>query len=333
MIDLRFGDLAAQFGGSASALLQYLEDPGVTDIFINGTFSLFVEKEGTTRSAPNPFFQLSEIFNLIERMVAPLGKRVDASRPFLDGALPDGSRFHVILPPLVNPGPAISIRKFRRPDSISLADFADASQQKVLEQWVRNRVNILICGATGAGKTSLLGQLLQRVAPQERVLVIEECAEIQAPLPHLVRLTARPESPDLKGGVSLSDLVWNSLRMRPDRIVVGECRGRETLDFLQAMTTGHSGCMGTVHARGVRDALSRLEVLVALSGVGMERSAVKQWISGAIGGVVFMQRTPASLRRQIAEMVEVKGWEGEHFRLLPIELETPLDSGNFAPFN
>jgi pilus assembly protein CpaF len=333
VIDLRFGDLEAQFCDAASGIRPYLEDPLVTDIFINGTRALFVERAGVTQSVANPLHQLSDIFNLIERMVAPLGKRIDASRPFLDGALPDGSRFHVILPPLVNPGPAISIRKFRPSDSMELEDFANPLQQRALERWVQNRINILICGATGAGKTTLLGQLLRRVSPLERVLVIEECPEIQAALPHLVRLTARPESPDSKGGVSLSDLVWNSLRMRPDRIVVGECRGRETLDFLQAMTTGHSGCMGTVHARGVRDALSRLEVLVALSGVGMEPSAVKQWISGAIGGVVFMQRTPSSSRRQIAEMVEVKGWEGAHFRLLPIGLETPLDSGNFAPFN
>jgi pilus assembly protein CpaF len=333
VIDLRFGDLAAQFCDAASGIRPYLEDPMVTDIFINGTVSLFVERAGVAQSLANPFRQLSDIFSLIERVVAPLGKRIDASRPFLDGTLRDGSRFHIILPPLVHPGPAISIRKFGAPESLTLDAFANPLQKRVLEHWVQTRFNILICGATGAGKTTLLGQLLQRVSPQERVLVIEECPEIQARLPHLVRLTARPESPDSKGGVSLSDLVWNSLRMRPDRIVVGECRGRETLDFLQAMTTGHSGCMGTVHARGARDALSRLEVLVALSGVGMERSAVKQWISSAIGGVVFMQRTPLGSRRQIAEMVEVKGWEGEHFRLLPIGLETPLDSGNFAPFN
>ena len=320
MIETQFADLSAQFRGAASALLPWFEDATVTDVFINGCESLYVDTQGKTEALPSPFRSQSEILELIERIVTPLGKRVDAARPYLDGVLADGSRFHLIQPPLVMPGPALSIRRFRAADSVPLESFGNHNAISVLRRWVSQRRNFVVGGATGAGKTTLLGRLLDEALPADRVVLIEECPEIQTRLAHVLRLVSRPPTPDGKGEVTLRDLVRNSLRMRPDRLVVGECRGPEVLDFLQAMSTGHSGCLGTVHAQSARDVLQRLETLVALSGAGIERSATKQWISSAVGGVVFLARDEKG--RGIRELAEVRGWEGDHFRLLPIELET-----------
>jgi pilus assembly protein CpaF len=320
VIALQFPTLQAQFQGPAKALLPWLEDPSVTDIFINGTESVYTERNGENQKHESPFRSTSEVLELVERMVVPLGKRIDASRPYLDGALCNGARFHLVLSPISDPGPAISIRKFRPIETIGLESFGQPIHTQTLKKWVAEKRNFIVGGATGAGKTTLLGCLLGQVPQSERVILIEECAEIQSPVPHTLRLVARPPTPDGKGEVTLRELVRNSLRMRPDRLIVGECRGAEVLDFLQAMSTGHSGCMGTLHAQSARDGLQRLETLVAISGVAMERSAVKQWIASAVGGVVFLKRGPGG--RQITEMAEVRGWEGEHFRLLPIELES-----------
>lgn len=320
MIQLATPVLRDQFVGPAAQLLAYFDDSSITDILVNGCETLYVEKEGRMLACANPFETAAQLTELLDRIVAPLGKRVDAARPFLDGVLADGSRFHLILPPLADPGPALSIRKFSESGAVPLDSFGPALFVSTIRRWVAERRNFIVGGATGAGKTTLLGRLLDEVSPDERVILLEECPEIRTQLPQVVRLVARPATPDGRGEVTVRDLVRNSLRMRPDRLVVGECRGAEALDFLQAMSTGHSGCMGTLHARGCRDILQRLETLVALSGVSIERTAARHWISHAVEGVAYLARTPEG--RAIREMAEVRGWEGEHYRLLPIELET-----------
>ena len=309
-------EISQQFCGPAKALFPYYQDTTITDILINGTKSLYVEQEGKLIPLPPVFQKNSEVSDFVERLLYPIGKRVDALQPYIDGRLLDGARFHIILPPIAMDGPYISIRKHREPGSILLEDFGSESALNWLRQNLIRRTNILVCGGTGAGKTTLMGRLIEHVSPFERIALVEETAEINAIHPHIVRLECRPSTPEGVGAVSARTLIKNALRMRPDRIVLGECRGEEAFDLLQALNTGHSGSMGTLHANSCLDALKRLESLVLLTGYDLNYKTVRSWISTSINAVVFMEKR--GKKRVICEIIEISGLEGEHYRFSPI---------------
>ncbi len=265
---------------------------------------------------PSPFSSKESLFDFIERLIIPLGRRIDATQPFLEGRLVDGSRFHVILPPLAADGPCLSIRKSRVAERVTLAPFCDPPLMEWTKQEVRLGNNVLIAGATGSGKTTCLSALMEGISPTERVIVIEESRELAFAHPHLISLEARPPSPDGIGEVTLRTLLRNALRMRPDRIILGECRGVEALDLLQVMNTGHRGSLSTLHANSARDALRRLEALVLLSGLPLSVRPVREWIAAAIALVVFLEREGNS--RTVREVISIEGMEGGVYRLTPV---------------
>lgn len=311
----RLWSLSDQFIGRAGALLSLVTNDEITDILVNGVHSIYVEADGCLEPVPSPFPDQQSILDLIERMLIPLGKRIDAAHPYLDGRLADGSRFHIVLPPIAPEGPIISIRKKRKSENCPLDSFSCAEVVEWLATSVGENRNMLISGGTGTGKTTLLTRLLEIVSPLERIIVIEECLEIEGRHPHLVHLEARAASPDGTGEVTLRSLIKNALRMRPDRLILGECRGAEAFDLIQVMNSGHHGSFCTLHANSARDALRRLESLVLMSGCGAKVSAVREWISGAIDVVVHLRKDGAN--RQIAEIISVNGIEGEAYRIIP----------------
>lgn len=304
-----------QFIGAASRLLPLIRDESITDILVNGTHSLYVEKDGRLEYRPSPFDGPDAVFDLIERLLLPIGKRVDAAQPYLDGRLADGSRFHIVLPPIAAEGPLISIRKFRSPGAASLVAVAPGEVLSWLDEQLAQRKNILIAGGTGAGKTTLLCRMLDSLPPDERLVVVEETMEIRTCHAHALHLEARPASPDGTGEVTLRTLIRNALRMRPDRLVLGECRGGEAFDLLQAMNTGHPGSLSTIHANGALDALRRLEALVLLAGFSLPVATVREWVAGAIQVVVHLERRGGV--RSISEILTVQGLEGEIYRITP----------------
>ncbi|MBY0371589.1 Flp pilus assembly complex ATPase component TadA [bacterium] len=308
--------LEKQFRGAAARLLPWVLDAEVTDLLINGLHSAYVQKKGRLECIEPPFSAQEELTDFVDRLVIPLGKRLDAARPYLDGRLADGSRFHLIYPPIAPTGPLISIRKHAGLGAIALESFGPAAC------WVARafaqRKNILLCGGTGSGKTTLLNLLLETVPVQERVVVVEEAAEIRVAHPHTVFLEARQAGPEGVGEVPLSTLIKNALRMRPDRLVLGECRGAEAWDLIQALNTGHPGSACTLHANGAREGLRRLETLLLLSLPGASLDAVREWVACAVQAVVFLEKrgpTP-----QIAQILEVRGLESQTYRIHPIEL-------------
>ena len=307
--------LQKQLVGKSSALYPLLIDDTISDILINGTSTLFVEREGRLEFGTNPFSTKESLQELIERMILPLGKRVDAAQPYLDGRLMDGSRFHIILPPIAVGGPFISIRRRRTKARFSLSDFAPKSMVDFLEKEMLRGSNLLIAGGTGSGKTSLLSSLLSRVSIHERITVIEETSEIHVEHPHVIHLEARSPSPEGKGEVTLQTLVKNALRMRPDSLILGEVRGAEAFDMLHAMNTGHKGSLGTIHANSALDALRRLEGLVAMSVVILPLRTVREWIGSSIQGVVYLEKK-GSLR-QVTEIISLSGLEGDAYRVTP----------------
>ncbi len=307
--------LEQQFTGRAERLLPYLKEEGITDLLINGLHSAFVEKHGQMLPIPNPFSIRQELTDFIERLIVPLGKRADAARPYLDGKLADGSRLHIILPPLAVEGPLISIRRgAARPSDLRHA-FGDPAWIEYLEARLRERKNVLICGGTGSGKTTLAALLLESLPSDERLLLIEEAMELRVNHPHALHLEARPPSPDGLGEVTVRTLLKNALRMRPDRIVLGECRGAEAFELLQAWNTGHGGSLSTLHAKGCLDGLRKLEALALLSGLPLAHGALKEWVASAVDVVVYVEREAG--RRQIREIFEIQGLEGEVYRVAP----------------
>jgi pilus assembly protein CpaF len=305
--------LAKQLTGTSAALIPFLIDPTVTDILVNGLSSFYVERKGKLSREPHPFTERAEIQDLIERLVVPLGKRVDAAQPYLDGRLSEGSRFHIILPPLASTGPLISIRKHR--NSVALSSFGCEELTEWLKAEVGRRHSMLIAGGTGAGKTTLLSALINEVPGQERIALLEETQEIRTDHPHSLQLEARGPSPEGKGEVTLRTLLRNVLRMRPDRVILGECRGEEAFDFLQALNTGHPGSFGTIHANSALDALRRLETLVLLTGFPLPPYALREWISSALKTVIFLERKED--RRAIGEVLSLHGLEGDRYRITP----------------
>lgn len=291
-----------------------LADEAVTDIMVNGAKQVYVERKGKLEITDVTFRDNAHVMNIATRIVAHIGRRIDESTPLVDARLEDGSRVNIIIPPLAIDGATISIRKFSKKD-ITLDIMArqknlSEAMAKTLKIASRSQLNILISGGTGSGKTTLLNALSQLIDPGERIVTIEDAAELQLLQPHVVRLETRP--PNLEGGgtITQTDLVRNALRMRPDRIILGEIRGAEALDMLQAMNTGHDGSLGTIHANNPREALTRLENMVAMSGVKLPAEAVRGQIAGAVNMIVQISRMRDGVRR-ITQITEIIGMEGE----------------------
>jgi pilus assembly protein CpaF len=278
-------------------------DPTVTEIMLNRPGVAYVERNGTLERLDLDLDH-HQIVRVADRVIAPLGLRLDRASPIVDARLPDGSRLHAVLPPLAPDGPCVTIRRFVRRE-LTLADFGlDLASASLVESAVASGWNLLVAGGTSAGKTTLLNAAARAIPPDQRVVTIEETAEIDLGNRHLVRLEARPPNAEGAGGVSLRDLVKAALRMRPDRIIVGEVRGGEALDMLQALNTGHDGSLCTVHANGTDAALTRLETLALMAGVPLPVEAVRAQIAAAIDAVVFVARDPAG-RRQVEAFAEV----------------------------
>ena len=304
-----------QFSGKARTLLPLFSAEGITDILINGTTSIFVERLGTLEPFPNPFTCRQDLTDFIERLIVPLGKRTDAARPYLDGRLADGSRLHLILPPLATEGPFISIRRPNAMHSLPRNAFGEEKWVSWIEEKLLTRKNVLICGGTGSGKTTLASLVLQSTPITERVLIIEEALELHVAHPHALHLEARPASPDGAGEVTIRTLLKNALRMRPDRIVLGECRGAEAFELIQAWNTGHGGSLSTIHARSALDGLRRLESLALLSGLPLSPRSLREWVANAVDVVVYLEREGP--HRKLKEIFEIQGLEGEVYRVLP----------------
>ena len=295
-------------------LENLLRDPAISDILVNGPSQVYVERRGKLEQVPVYFDSDSHLLSIIERIVSRVGRRIDESSPMVDARLPDGSRVNAIIPPLALDGAALSIRRFPA-DRLTIQRLIEIgtltrSMAQVIAAAVRGRLNILISGGTGTGKTTMLNCLSGEIPPDERIVTIEDSAELQLQQPHVVRLETRPPNIEGKGEVNQRDLVRNSLRMRPDRIVLGEIRGGEALDMLQAMNTGHDGSLATIHANSPRDALTRLESMVAMTGLNLPTGPVRAQIGSALDLLIQLERQEDG-RRRLISIDEVQGMEGE----------------------
>src|SRR5215468_4788546 len=291
-----------------------LQDPGVNDILVNGPKNVFVERNGILERTPTMFRDNSHLMHIIERIVSAVGRHVDESSPMVDARLADGSRVNVIIPPLAIDGPQLSIRRFGH-STITEHDLLSkqtltTGMLELLRGAVRARLNIVISGGTGAGKTTLLNILSGHISDKERIVSIEDSAELQLHQSHVVRLECRPANVEGRGAIMQRQLLINSLRMRPDRIILGEVRGEEALDMMQAMNTGHDGSLTTVHANTPRDAISRLEVMVTLANGNLHLGAIRQQIASAVNILVQCSRLSDGTRR-VTSLTEVTGMEGE----------------------
>ena len=291
-----------------------LADPAISDILVNGAKNVYVEKNGKLYKTSITFKDNYHLKNIIERIVSKVGRRIDEKSPMVDARLPDGSRVNAIIPPLAVDGPSLSIRRFRADSGTmeSLLKWGSISTEiaRVLEAAVAARLNIVISGGTGAGKTTLLNSLSAKIPNGERIITIEDSAELCLQQEHVVRLETRPANIEGEGQVSARDLVINSLRMRPDRIIIGECRGAETLDMLQAMNTGHDGSLTTLHANSPRDALSRLETMVMFSGIDLPERNIKSQIASAVNIIIQVSRLSDGSRK-VTKVSEILGMEGD----------------------
>ncbi len=291
-----------------------LDDESVTDIMVNGPDQVYVERKGKLVLADIKFRDNQHVMNIATRIVSKIGRRVDETSPLVDARLEDGSRVNIIIPPLAIDGASISIRKFSKKgitlDVMASQKNISNDMATVLKVAARSRLNILISGGTGSGKTTLLNAMSQLIDPGERIVTIEDAAELQLQQPHVVRLETRPANLEGDGEITMRDLVKNSLRMRPDRIILGEVRGYEAVDMLQAMNTGHDGSMCTVHANQPREALTRLENMVGMAGINLPSKAVRTQIAAAIDLIVQVSRMRDGMRR-ITSITEVTGMEGD----------------------
>jgi pilus assembly protein CpaF len=291
-----------------------LADETITEIMCNGHDEIFIERNGLLEKTDLAFADEEQYRQVIDKIVSAVGRRVDESSPMVDARLPNGSRVNAIIPPLALRGSVLTIRKFAEDPFTAkdLVNFGTFSLEfvHVLEAAVRGKLNVLISGGTGTGKTTLLNVLSSFIPERERILTIEDAAELQLQQPHVVSLEARPANAEGRGEVKIRDLVRNALRMRPDRIVVGEVRGAEALDMLQAMNTGHEGSLTTVHANSPRDALSRLETMVLMAGFELPVKAIREQIASAINVIVQLERQPDGSRK-VTSVQEIQGMEGE----------------------
>lgn len=293
-----------------------LKDPSVTEILVNGPHHVFVERQGVLQPIDLRFIDSAHLLRVIQRILAPVGRRLDESSPMVDARMPDGSRINAVIPPVAIDGAALSVRKFRK-DMLRSADLLasrslDKAMLEFLQLAVQQRCNILVSGGTGTGKTTMLNMLSQLISPRERIVTIEDTAELQLKHEHVVRLETRPPNADGHGEIAARDLVRNALRMRPDRLVLGEIRGAEVLDVLMAMNTGHDGSMTTLHANNAQDALLRLESLVGMSGIVVAEKTLRQTICSAVDVVVQLIRLPDG-RRCISEILEVTALRDDHY--------------------
>lgn len=291
-----------------------LKDPKISDILINGPHNVYIEKSGKLTLTEVRFKDNAHLLHIIDKIVSPLGRRCDEVSPMVDARLKDGSRVNAIIPPLAIDGASMSIRRFGK-DPIKWDDyvrFKSCSQEMVafFDACVHAGLNILIAGGTGSGKTTLLNNLSSFIPEDERIVTIEDAAELQLRQPHVVRLETRPPNVEGRGHIAIRDLLVNALRMRPDRIVVGECRGGETLDMLQAMNTGHEGSMTTIHANNTRDCVQRIETMVMMSGFELPQKAIRQQFASAVNLIVQAARLTGG-RRKIISVTEVQGMEGD----------------------
>jgi pilus assembly protein CpaF len=293
---------------------QFLRDPSICDVLVNGPKLVYIEREGVLERTDATFRDDKHLMQVIQRIAARVGRRIDESSPMLDARLADGSRVNAIIPPLSLDGPAMSVRRFGTVpidiERMIRLDSLTTDMSQFLQGAVRSRVNVLISGGTGTGKTTLLNVLSKWIPEGERVVTIEDAAELQLQREHVVRLETRPPNIEGKGEVTQRELLRNSLRMRPDRIIIGEVRGAETLDMLQAMNTGHEGSMTTVHANNPRDALRRVENMVSMAGLNFPVRVIREQMSSALHLLVHLGRVTGG-RRKVVAISEVTGMEGE----------------------
>jgi len=327
-----FGEIEDEMLG-LGPLEPFLKDPGVSDILVNTYARIYVERSGKLEITDGRFKDNNHLRRIIEKIVSPLGRRIDESSPMVDARLADGSRVNAIIPPLAIDGPMLSIRRFAV-DPLEIDDLVALRTltpdiAELFTGIVHGRLNVLISGGTGSGKTTMLNVLSRFIPVNERIVTIEDSAELQLKQDHVVRLETRPANIEGKGEITQRDLVRNSLRMRPDRIVVGEVRGPEVLDMLQAMNTGHDGSLTTIHANSARDALMRIETLVALTGMGIEALAVRRYIASALHVVIHVARLMDGSRK-VLSLHEITGMEGDVITMQEIFAfeQTRLDERN-----
>lgn len=295
-----------------------LRDSRINDVLVNGPENVFVEVAGVLQRAQARFVDDAHVIRVIRRILAPLGRRLDEASPMVDARLPDGSRVNAIIPPLALDGPSISIRKFNR-QHLNAEDLIRSGAMtedclQVLINAVQSRRNILVSGGTGTGKTTMLNLISQYIPRNQRILTIEDSAELTLSHPHVVRLETRPANAEGKGRITARELVVNSLRMRPDRIILGEVRSNEIIELLQAMNTGHEGSMSTIHANSTRDAMVRIETLLAVSGYEASEQAIGRLISSALDMIIQLVRLPDG-RRQVSEVVALKPTESGTYQM------------------
>ena len=302
--------------------MQYLlNDPTISEIMVNSPTDIFIERKGKICRSKRKFVDQDHVLNIVDRIVRPLGKTANARTPLVDGRLPDGSRVNIVIPPLALNGPSLSIRKFfqKKLEAEALVEFGSMTEPMriFLEAAVKARMNCIIAGGTGSGKTTTLNITSNFIPQTERVVTIEDAAELQVYIPNLVRMESRPANIEGEGEVTIRELVKNALRMRPDRIIVGECRGGETLDMLQAMNTGHEGSLSTVHSNSPRDTISRLETLCLMSGLDLPIRVISKQISSAIN-IIVQQARLSDGSRKVTHITEVQGMEGDTLLLQDI---------------
>ena len=315
-------------------ITELLEDKDITEIMVNGTNEIYIEIDGhVVRDDSVSFINDDHIIRTIQRMIQPLGRTIDTANPMVDARLKDGSRLNAVIPPLSLKGPVMTIRKFK-PDLESIEDFLRTGtltpyMARFLEACVKAKLNIIICGGTGSGKTYLLNVLSSFINPNERIITIEDAAELRLHQEHVINLETRLVNYEGSGEITIRDLVINSLRMRPDRIIVGEVRGKESFDMLQAMNTGHTGSMTTMHANGPSDALNRLETMILMAGMEIPIRAIREYIENAIHIVIQISRM-ADGKRKVVDISEVVGFKDDEIQLKQIftfEQTGVLDNG------
>ncbi len=308
-----FEDILSEILGYGP-LEKLLQDPTIDEIMVNGPHNLYVERRGKIEKTNLSFDTDAHVMRIIDRIVSPLGRRVDEGSPFVDARLPDGSRVNIIIPPLSLVGPTVTIRKFARvPFSIDeLTKKGTWTPEFVtfMKAAVEAKLNLIISGGTGSGKTTTLNILSSFIPGDERIITIENAAELQLRQEHVISLESRPPNIEGRGEVTMRDLVVNALRMRPDRIIVGEVRGGEALDMLQAMNTGHEGSMSTIHSNTPRDSMNRLETMVLMAGVELPLKAIRQQVSSALDVIIQIERMRDGTRK-VTQVVEVQGMEGD----------------------
>jgi pilus assembly protein CpaF len=308
-----FEQIAAEILG-LGPLQPLLEDDTITEVMVNGAKNIYIERKGKLHRVPVTFENNEHLLRIIDRIVAPLGRRIDESSPYVDARLQDGSRVNAVIPPISLVGPVLTIRKFsKNPITVEqLVQFGSISMEALqfLKACVEARLNIIISGGTGSGKTTLLNVMSGFIPDDERIITIENAAELQLRQEHVVTLESRPPNIEGRGEITIRDLVINSLRMRPERIIVGECRGGETLDMLQAMNTGHDGSMTTAHANSPRDVLSRVETMCLMAGMDLPVRAIREQVASAIDVIVQQERMRDGTRK-VVTVAEVSGMEGD----------------------